>query len=141
MFHFDTSCELFEKNETSHVPKSYFNKLYTLLKLGQVVPAAETFEKGVSAAQQLNDIIYETQMKFLYCLYVQSNTSNTVTELKHWLDTLQSKNLYEDVYQLAFEAARYYNRSGQLEIAVVFYERALEAKSLIQGGELLYVEE
>ncbi|WP_149865375.1 hypothetical protein [Bacillus zhangzhouensis] len=59
----------------------------------------------------------------------------------HWLDTLQRNNLYEDVYQLAFEAARYYNRSGRLEIYVVFYERALEAKLLIQGGELLYVEE
>ncbi|PAC81738.1 hypothetical protein CHI05_10020 [Bacillus sp. 7788] len=132
---------LLKKNETSHAPKSYFNKLYTLLKLEEVVPAAATFEKGVSAAQQLDDIIYEAEMKFLYCLYFQSKTPNAITELKHWLDTLQSKNLYEDVYQLAFEAARYYNRSGQLEIAVVFYERALEAKSLIQGGELLYVEE
>ncbi|MDR7247578.1 Rap family tetratricopeptide repeat protein [Bacillus pumilus] len=139
--HFDTSCELFEKNETSHVPKAYFNKLYTLLKLGQVVPAAETYEKGVSAAQQLNDKIYEEEMKFLYCLYFQSKTPNAITKLKRCLDNIQSKNLYEDVYQLAFEAAQYYNKSRQLEIAVVFYERALEAKSLIQGGELLNVEE
>ncbi|MDR6748694.1 hypothetical protein J2W90_002857, partial [Bacillus pumilus] len=93
------------------------------------------------AAQQLNDKIYEEEMKFLYCLYFQSKTPNAITKLKRCLDNIQSKNLYEDVYQLAFEAARYYNKSRQLEIAVVFYERALEAKSLIQGGELLNVEE
>ncbi|MFS3914734.1 hypothetical protein ACL9ST_10835 [Bacillus australimaris] len=89
--HFNTSCAIFEKNETSHAPKSYFNKLLTLLKLGQLVPAAEPFEKGGSAAQQLNDKIYEEEMKFLYCLYFQSKTPNAITELKRCLDNLQKQ--------------------------------------------------
>nr|WP_262417263.1 tetratricopeptide repeat protein [Bacillus pumilus] len=133
--YFDTAVDLFEKNETRHTPKAYFNKLHTLLRLGQVGPATEAYQRGVAAAQDLEDIVYETEMKFLYHLYFHSNDS--ASDLKKWLDVIQSQNLHEDAYELAIEAARYYNKSGQLENAVVFYERADHARSLIQRGELL----
>ncbi|UUD44627.1 Rap family tetratricopeptide repeat protein [Bacillus pumilus] len=135
--YFDTAVDLFEKNETRHTPKAYFNKLHTLLRLGQVGPATEAYQRGVAAAQDLGDKVYETEMKFLYHLYFHSNDSDSASDLKKWLDVIQSQNLHEDVYELAIEAARYYNKSGQLENAVVFYERADHARSLIQRGELL----
>lgn len=135
--YFDTAVELFEKHETRHAPKAYFNKLHTLLRLGQVGPATEAYQRGVAAAQELGDKVYETEMKFLYHLYFHSNDSDSASDLKKWLDVIQSQNLHEDVYELAIEAARYYNKSGQLENAVVFYERADHARSLIQRGELL----
>jgi len=135
--YFDTAVELFEKHEMRHVPKAYFNKLHTLLRLGQVGPATEAYQRGIAAAQELGDKVYETEMQFLYHLYFHSNDSASASDMKKWLDVIQSQNLHEDVYELAIEAARYYNKSGQLENAVVFYERADQARSLIQRGELL----
>ncbi|WP_350303297.1 tetratricopeptide repeat protein [Bacillus pumilus] len=135
--YFDTAVDLFEKHETRHGPKAYFNKLHTLLRLGQVGPATEAYQRGIAAAQDLGDKVYETEMKFLYHLYFHSNDSDSASALKKWLDVIQSQNLHEDVYELAIEAARYYNKSGQLENAVAFYERADHARSLIQRGELL----
>lgn len=135
--YFDTAVELFEKHETRHAPKAYFNKLHTLLRLGQVGPATEAYQRGIAAAQDLGDKVYETEMKFLYHLYFHSNDSDSASDLEKWLNVIQSQNLHEDVYELAIEAARYYNKSEQLENAVAFYERADHARSLIQRGELL----
>lgn len=138
LVYFKTASESFEKNETARVPKAYFNKFWTLLKLKQDNAAVEAFEAGQDAAKKINDVIFEKQMNFLYDLYFNSHTPDIKNTLMGYLDFIQSQNLNEDVYQLAFEAARYYNNSKQLEIAVDFYERSLDARTLMfkKGGLL-----
>ncbi|MFE5473838.1 response regulator aspartate phosphatase [Bacillus safensis] len=136
---FDTAIDIFKTNQTAHIPKAYYNKFLTLLKMGELHSANQTYNIGIEFAKEANDERFATQMDYLYHLYFEANHPETINKLKSWLELLKSKDIYDDVSVLAIETARYYNESKQSDIAVGFYEIAIEAKEIIEGGELLNV--
>jgi len=149
LVNFDTAIDIFKKNQTAHIPKAYYNKLFTLLKMGELHSvgkrfdhfhkANQTYNDGIKFAKEAKDERFATQIDYLYHLYFEANHPDTPNKLKSWLELLKSKKIYDDVSELAIETARYYNESKQSDVAVGFYEIAIEAKEIIEGGELLNV--
>lgn len=89
---------------------------------------------GIELAEKLKDDIFINTFIMLKSLYIDNNV-NRITESMAYLE---SKSFFANLEDLAKDAAKHYNKAGDLERSNEFYEKILYFQHQIKRGDCLY---
>ncbi|MGG1883338.1 Rap family tetratricopeptide repeat protein [Bacillus sp. Je.9.29.b] len=89
---------------------------------------------GFELAEKLKDDIFINTFIMLKSLYIDNNV-NRITESMAYLE---SKSFFANLEDLAKDAAKHYNKAGDIERSNEFYEKILYFQHQIKRGDCLY---
>ncbi|MGG0028650.1 Rap family tetratricopeptide repeat protein [Bacillus safensis subsp. osmophilus] len=89
---------------------------------------------GFELAEKLKDDIFINTFIILKSLYIDNNV-NRITESMAYLE---SKSFFANLEDLAKDAAKHYNKAGDIERSNEFYEKILYFQHQIKRGDCLY---
>ncbi|WJE40356.1 tetratricopeptide repeat protein [Bacillus safensis] len=89
---------------------------------------------GIELAEKLKDDIFINTFIMLKSLYIDNNV-NRITESMAYLE---SKSFFANLEDLAKDAAKHYNKAGDIERSNEFYEKILYFQHQIKRGDCLY---
>ncbi|MCM3137629.1 Rap family tetratricopeptide repeat protein [Bacillus safensis] len=89
---------------------------------------------GCELAEKLKDDIFINTFIMLKSLYIDNNV-NRITESMAYLE---SKCFFANLEDLAKDAAKHYNKAGDIERSNEFYEKILYFQHQIKRGDCLY---
>lgn len=89
---------------------------------------------GIELADKLKDDIFINTFIMLKSLYIDNNV-NRITESMAYLE---SKSFFANLEDLAKDAAKHYNKAGDIERSNEFYEKILYFQHQIKRGDCLY---
>ncbi|MGD6974938.1 aspartate phosphatase [Bacillus altitudinis] len=107
--------------------KSYF-------KSGQSDLGLYALNNGIELAEKLKDDIFVNTFILLKSLYMENN----VNRIKEAMEYLESKSFFANLEDLSKDAAKHYNKAGDIERANEFYEKVLYFQHQIKRGDCLY---
>ncbi|MCY7701327.1 aspartate phosphatase [Bacillus altitudinis] len=107
--------------------KSYF-------KSGQSDLGLYALNNGIELAGKLKDDIFVNTFILLKSLYIENN----VNRIKEAMEYLESKSFFANLEDLSKDAAKHYNKAGDIERANEFYEKVLYFQHQIKRGDCLY---
>ncbi|MEC4585961.1 tetratricopeptide repeat protein [Bacillus safensis] len=107
--------------------KSYF-------KCGQSDLGLYALNNGIELAGKLKDDIFVNTFILLRSLYLENN----VSRIKEAMEYLESKSFFANLEDLSKDAAKHYNKAGDIERANEFYEKVLYFQHQIKRGDCLY---
>ena len=89
---------------------------------------------GIELAEKLKDDIFINTFIMLKALYIDNNV-NRITESMAYLE---SKSFFANLEDLAKDAAKHYNKAGNIERSNEFYEKILYFQHQIKRRDCLY---
>lgn len=89
---------------------------------------------GFELAEKLKDDIFINTFIMLKSLYIDNNVNRITDSMAY----LESKSFFANLEDLAKDAAKHYNKAGDIERSNEFYEKILYFQHQIKRGDCLY---
>ncbi|KML12499.1 aspartate phosphatase [Bacillus safensis] len=89
---------------------------------------------GFELAEKLKDDIFINTFIMLKSLYIDNNVNRIIESMAY----LESKSFFANLEDLAKDAAKHYNKAGDIERSNEFYEKILYFQHQIKRGDCLY---
>lgn len=131
----EEALDIFGQETSSYIPKVLYTLMFIKIKQRNNEEASVLYKQGMRAAHSLNNEEYIAKLTILNELYLEDG-NNEIIELE--FDYLESKNLYEAVEELSFEAAKYYSENRLFEESVYYFNKNIKARQKIQKGEEMH---
>lgn len=129
------AVEITEKAKLSNLPHSLFSYAKFLFKQGKMAEGIQASKKGLSAAVNQGDKLFENLQGYLKALYVDAVDQQGVNETIEYLE--KNKN-YSYVEDIACETASVYADSREFENSYFYHKKMVDTQTQIQRGECLY---
>nr|WP_275656889.1 hypothetical protein [Sporolactobacillus pectinivorans] len=123
---------LFQALNDRYVSKTLFNLMESYVKRGLRDKAESAYKEGIKQASQWNDTEFIAKLNLIRELLPGFGDKLVID---HEFSTLKELNLYPDIEDYSVDFARHFQKVGDTERAVKYYELNLSIRKMMKEGK------
>lgn len=126
------ACSLFQMLNDRYVSKALFNLMESYVKRGLRDKAESVYKEGMQKASQWNDTEFIAKLNLIRELLPGFGNKSVID---HEFSVLEELNLYPDIESYSVDFARYFQKMGDAEKSIEYYELNLSVRKMIKEGK------